>query len=189
MSLPNIVEIAKADLYTSKEELAEKYAQSHVEHLLRLRDMVTWSIANPDAKDRQFVDEERIRYGLSLVTAYADLKIVKAILPNMGEASRDFHRWRYNEIILETYQMAKKRKDTKTMGKTATSYAKFNRIDIEDEQSVPYHMIVVQPFFPTTDPRVVGITYAKNFPNFYSLPEDWYLARWLLLFYAGVAQV
>ena len=55
--------------------------------------------------------------------------------------------------------------------------------------SVPYHMIVVQPFFPTTDPRVVGITYAKNFPNFYSLPEDWYFARWLLLFYAGVAQV
>ena len=64
MSLPNIVEIAKADLYTYKEELAEKYAQSQVEHLLRLRDMVTWSIANPDAKDRQFVDEERTRYGL-----------------------------------------------------------------------------------------------------------------------------
>lgn len=151
MCLPNIVEIAKADLYTNKEELAEKYAQSQVEHLLRLRDMVTWSIANPDAKDRQFVDEERTRYGLSLVTAYADLKIVKAILPNMGEASRDFHRWRYNEMILETYQIAKKRKDTKTMEKAATSYAKFNRIDIEDEQSVPYHMIVVQPSFPTTD--------------------------------------
>lgn len=56
MSLPNIVEAAKADLYTAKEELLQKYAQSQVEHLLRLRDMVTWSIANPDAKDRQFVD-------------------------------------------------------------------------------------------------------------------------------------
>ena len=53
MSLPNIVEAAKADLYTAKEELLQKYAQSQVEHLLRLRDMVTWSIANPDAKDRQ----------------------------------------------------------------------------------------------------------------------------------------
>ena len=162
MPLPNIVEAAKADLYTAKDELLTKYAQSQVDHLLRLRDMVTWSIANPDAKDRQFVDEERTRYGLFLVTAYADLKIVKAILPNMGEASRDFHRWRYNEMILETYQMAKKRKDTKTMEKAATSYAKFNRIDIEDEQSVPYHMIVVQPFFPTTDPRVVGINPVPN---------------------------
>ena len=162
MSLPNIVEAAKADLYTAKEELLKKYAQSQVDHLLRLRDMVTWNIANPDAKDRQFVDEVRTRYGLSLVTAYADLKIVKAILPNLSEASRDFHRWRYNEMILETYQMAKKRKDTKTMEKAATSYAKFNRIDIEDEQAVPYHMIVVQPFFPTTDPRVVGINPVPN---------------------------
>ena len=162
MPLPNIVELAKADLYTAKEELLKKYAQSQVDHLLRLRDMVTWNIANPDAKDRQFVDEVRTRYGLSLVTAYADLKIVKAILPNLSEASRDFHRWRYNEMILETYQMAKKRKDTKTMAKAATSYAKFNRIDIEDEQAVPYHMIVVQPFFPTTDPRVVGINPVPN---------------------------
>lgn len=162
MPLPNIVELAKADLYTAKEELLKKYAQSQVDHLLRLRDMVTWNIANPDAKDRQFVDEVRTRYGLSLVTAYADLKIVKAILPNLSEASLDFHRWRYNEMILETYQMAKKRKDTKTMEKAATSYAKFNRIDIEDEQAVPYHMIVVQPFFPTTDPRVVGINPVPN---------------------------
>ena len=162
MSQPNIIEIAKSDLYTAKDELTQKYALPQVEHLLRLRDMVTWSIANPDMKDRQFVDELRTRYGLSLVTAYADLKIVKAILPNLAEATRDFHRWRYNEMIMETYQMAKKRKDTKTMEKAATSYAKFNRIDIEDEQSVPYHMIVVQPFFPTTDPRVVGITPVPN---------------------------
>lgn len=135
---------------------------AQIEHILRLRDMVTWSIANPDMKDRQFVDELRCRYGLSQVTAYADLKIVKVLLPNLSECTRDFHRWRYNEMIMETYQMAKKRKDTKTMEKAATSYAKFNRIDIEDEQSVPYHMIVVQPFFPTTDPRVVGITPVAN---------------------------
>ena len=124
--------------------------------------MVTWSIANPDMKDRQFVDEIKQRYGVSQVTAYADLKIIKAILPNLAEATRDYHRWRFNEMILETYQMAKKRKDTKTMEKAATSYAKYNRIDVEDEQLVPYHMIVVQPFFPTTDPRVVGINPVPN---------------------------
>ena len=162
MSQLNILDIAKRDLYTAKDELEQRYPLPQVEHVMRLRDMVTWAIANPDMKDRQFVDELRTRYGLSQVTAYADLKVVKAILPNLGEASREFHRWRFNEMIMETYQMAKKRKDTKTMEKAATSYAKFNRIDIEDEQSVPYHMIVVQPFFPTTDPRVVGITPVPN---------------------------
>ena len=162
MPLPNIIDIARTDLYTNRDELEQKYAITQVEHIIRLRDMVTWSIANPDMKDRQFVDEIRQRYGISMVTAYADLKIIKALLPNLAEATRDYHRWRYNEMILETYQMAKKRKDTKTMEKAATSYAKYNRIDVEDETAVPYHMIVVQPFFPTTDPRVVGINPVPN---------------------------
>ena len=162
MPLPSIIDIARADLYTQREDLEAKYAITQVEHILRLRDMVTWCISNCDAKDRQFVDEIMQRYGTSKVTAYADLKIVKSLLPNLSEASRDYHRWRYNEMILETYQMAKKRKDTKTMEKAATSYAKYNRIDVEDETAVPYHMIVVQPFFPTTDPRVVGINPVPN---------------------------
>ena len=162
MPLPSIIDIAREDLYTSREDLLEKYAISQVEHLLRLREMVTWVIANPDAKDRQFVDEVKQRFGVSHVTAYADLKIIKSVLPNLAENTREYHRWRFNEMILETYQMAKKRKDTKTMEKAASSYAKYNRIDVEDETAVPYHMIVVQPFFPTTDPRVVGINPVPN---------------------------
>ena len=160
--MPDIMDVVRQDLYTSKEEMLEKYAVKQVEHVLRLREMVTWVIANPDAKDRQFVDEIKQRYGISHVTAYADLKIIKSVLPNLAESTRDYHRWRFNEMILETYQMAKKRKDTKTMEKAASSYAKFNRIDVEDETAVPYHMIVVQPFFPTTDPRVVGINPVPN---------------------------
>ena len=58
--------------------------------------------------------------------------------------------------------MAKKRKDTKTMEEAASSYAKFNRIDLEDEQAVPYDLIVVQPFTATDDPSVLGI---KPIPN------------------------
>ena len=157
-----IIELAKTNLYTSKEELAQKYPAVQVDHLVRLRDMVTWCIAFPDMKDRQFVDEFKARYSISLVTAYADLKIVKVLLPGLAETSRDYHRWRYNEMILETYQMAKKRKDTKTMERAATSYAKFNRIDIEDETSVPYDEIVVQPFIPTMNPTVIDI---KPIPN------------------------
>ena len=162
MAYPNALELCRTDLFTKEDELRQAYPQLLVDKVLRVRDMYNWCIANPDAKDRQFVEQELSRYDISKVVAYSDLAIVKTLLPTLASASRDFHRWRYNEMILETYQMAKKRKDTKTMEKAASSYAKYNRIDLEDEQAVPYEMIVVQPFTATSDPTVLGI---KPIPN------------------------
>lgn len=162
MAYPNALELCRSDLFTKEDELRQAYPQLLVDKVLRVRDMYNWCIANPDAKDRQFVEQELSRYDISKVVAYSDLAIVKTLLPTLASASRDFHRWRYNEMILETYQMAKKRKDTKTMEKAASSYAKYNRIDLEDEQAVPYEMIVVQPFTATSDPTVLGI---KPIPN------------------------
>ena len=162
MAYPNALELCRSDLFTKEDELRQAYPQLLVDKMLRVRDMYNWCIANPDAKDRQFVEQELSRYDISKVVAYSDLAIVKTLLPTLATASRDFHRWRYNEMILETYQMAKKRKDTKTMEKAASSYAKYNRIDLEDEQAVPYEMIVVQPFTATSDPTVLGI---KPIPN------------------------
>jgi len=162
MAFPNALELCRSDLFTKEDELRQAYPQLLVDKVLRVRDMYNWCIANPDAKDRQFVEQELSRYDISKVVAYSDLAIVKTLLPTLATASRDFHRWRYNEMILETYQMAKKRKDTKTMEKAASSYAKYNRIDLEDEQAMPYEMIVVQPFTATSDPTVLGI---KPIPN------------------------
>ena len=162
MAYPNALELCRTDLFTKEDELRNTYPQLLVDKVLRVRDMYNWCIANPDAKDRQFVEQELSRYDISKVVAYSDLAIVKTLLPTLTTASRDFHRWRYNEMILETYQMAKKRKDTKTMEKAASSYAKYNRIDLEDEQAMPYEMIVVQPFTATSDPTVLGI---KPIPN------------------------
>ena len=165
MAYPNALELCRSDLFTKEDELRQAYPQILVDKVLRVRDMYNWCIANPDAKDRQFVEQELSRYDISKVVAYSDLAIVKTLLPTLATASRDFHRWRYNEMILETYQMAKKRKDTKTMEKAASSYAKYNRIDLEDEQAVPYEMIVVQPFTATSDPTVLGIKPIPNINN------------------------
>ena len=159
---PQTVEICKRDLFTAEAELMERYGPETVQKLLRVREEYTWFMANPDAKDRVFINEVRSRFSIGVTQAYADLSLVKALLPTLSSASRDFHRYRFNEMILETYQMAKARKDTKTMEKAASSYAKFNRVDLEDEQAVPYEMIVVQPFTATDDPTVLGI---KPIPN------------------------
>ena len=162
MAQHNTIDVCRVDLFTAEDELRQRYPEVIVARVLRVREEYNWFISNPDAKDRQFIDNAVSRFGISKVLAYSDLAIVKAMLPHLSQASRDFHRYRYNEMILETFQMAKKRKDTKTMEKAASSYAKFNRVDLEDEQAVPYDLIVVQPFTATNDPSVLGI---KPIPN------------------------
>jgi len=162
MSLPNTIEVCKANLFTKEDELRNLYPQTLVDKVLRVREMYNWFISNPDGTDREFVAELLQRHAVSKVTAYYDLAIVKSLLPMLASANRDFHRWRFNEMIINTYKMAEKRKDTKTMQRAAASYAKYNRVDLEDEQVVPFEMIVVQPFVATSDPSVLGI---KPIPN------------------------
>ena len=167
MPFPSVIDIARTDLFTAEEELRQRFPDVVVNRLLRVRDLYNWCIANPDAKDRQFVEVAMDRYSISKPLAYSDLSVIKAMLPHLAQASRDFHRWRYNEMILETYQMAKKRKDTKTMEKAASSYAKFNRIDLEDEQAVPYDFIVVQPFTATADSLFLALSPYRTFRRRY----------------------
>ena len=169
MPFPAVQDVITTDFFTAEDELRKSLPAASVERVLRLRELYNWVISNPDCKDKEFVDVAIGRFGISKTLAYDDLKIIKSVLPNITQASRDYHRWKYNEMILETYQMAKKRKDTKTMERAATSYAKFNNVNVEDEQSVPYDMIVVQPFTATDDPTVLGI---KPIPNIEKVISD-----------------
>ena len=169
MPFPAVQDVVTTDFFTAEDELRKLFPAASVERVLRLRELYNWVISNPDCKDKEFVDVAIGRFGISKTLAYDDLKIIKSVLPNITQASRDYHRWKYNEMILETYQMAKKRKDTKTMERAATSYAKFNNVNVEDEQSVPYDMIVVQPFTATDDPTVLGI---KPIPNIEKVISD-----------------
>ena len=162
MGLPKLIDVCRADLFTGESELRAKYDAVTISRLLRVRDEYQWVLSNPDLADRQFVEEFVGRTGLSESAIYGDLAIIKQLLPLLSSSSRDFHRWKANQMLLETYQMAKKRKDTKTMERAASSYAKYNRVDVEDEQVMPFDLIVVQPFTATQDPSVLGI---KPLPN------------------------
>lgn len=157
MSNISTLDLCREHLFTAEADIVARFGEAAAERVMRVRDMYMWRLANPDSKDRQFVDEFKSRYPMGKNAAQEYLRIINALLPALSEKSRDFHRWRYNEMILETYQMAKARKDTKTMERAATSYGKLNKIDTEDVQAVPFHLIVVQPFVATDDPSVLGI--------------------------------
>ena len=42
-----------------------------------------------------------------------------------------------NEMLIATYKMAEKRKDSKTMERSATAYGKLNRVDLEFDTLFP----------------------------------------------------
>lgn len=158
----NINEVVRVDLFTDLPELQKKYSPAVSDRIVRLRDMYNWILENPSLPDREFVAVDMGRYGLKKTMAYSDLQVLKLLLPEFHKTARDYARWKYNEMILETYKMAKSRKDTKSMERAASSYAKFNKVDVDENTEMPFDLIVVQPFTATDDPSVLGI---KRTPN------------------------
>ena len=156
------IELAQREMFTPAEELLQRYDAARVDHLLRLRDMYNWMLSNPSERDRKFIDVFKGKYGLCETAAYSDLALIKQLIPALAPASREFYRKQVSEMLLETYNMAKARKDTKAMAMAAKELGKVNRVDLEDEKALPYDDIVIQPFTPSSDPTIIGL---KVIPN------------------------
>ena len=156
------LEACRIDLHTAEEELRKKYPALLAEKVLRCRAMHQWILANPAAKDALFIAEDISRHNISRPTAYSDLAIIKALLPMLDKSTRDFHRWRFVEMILKTFEIAEKRKDARTMERAAATFAKFLSVDKEEQNEFPIDKLIPQPFVATDDPSVLGI---KPIPN------------------------
>lgn len=162
MALPSPLDACRADLLTDEVELRQKYPPALADRVLRLREMYNYWLANPSIKDRQLRDDIMHRFRVSQSTAYSDIAIIHQLVPLFSQKSRAFHRTRANEMLLETYALAKARKDTKTMERAASAYAKVNGCEREDEVSMPWDDVPVQPFCASMDPTILGL---KPIPN------------------------
>ena len=159
---PKTIDICRTDLFTDKAELLEKYDAGRVQHLIRLRDMYTWVLENPSLPERQFIQRFQKQYGLSLARLYADLGIIKTLIPLIAEKSKDYYRWKVSQVLEEVIEKARETKDLKTMERAATSLGKLNRVDEPDPENIPYEDIVPAPFVLSADPRDAGLTPMKN---------------------------
>lgn len=156
MSRQNAIELCREYLFEDADSFRDKVSQSDFDKIIRCRAMYLWFIEQPHAKDAQFVSEVCDRFKVSRPTAYSDLAVIKVLLPELSKTARAFHRWRALDMILETYNTAKIKGDTRTMEKAASDYAKYTRID-DDSEEIDLSDIQPQPFVPTMDPRVLGI--------------------------------
>ncbi len=163
MPIPNTLAICQEHLFsdTTKMEAAGVPAVVR-ERIVRLRDLYNMWLQSPSLRARELVERDVAQYGLHKSMAYEDIKLVRLLLGDLNEASKEFHRWRFNEMILRAVELAEKKDDVRSLVAALDKYAKYNKLDQEDEQDKPFEVIAVQPFEPTENPEVIGI---KRVPN------------------------
>lgn len=103
------------------------------------------------------MQELEYRYKISKSSAYDDVRIIKRLLGDLAKTTKDYHRYKFCQMIDETFEMARRIKDARAMGAAANYYGKYTQLDKEDILDKGYDKIIVQPFEPTDDPTVLGI--------------------------------
>lgn len=164
----NDIDIYADNMMLSEQELkAKKLQQSVIDRILRLRDIHAYMLRNPLKKDREYVDyivynSAKLGNGGEVTrrTAYSDLEILHALVGTLEKCTKEWHRWRLNNMIMEGYSIAVKKEDAAAVAKLANVYGKYNQLDKNDEKDARYDEIPKITF--TFDPTVLGF---KPIPN------------------------
>lgn len=163
MPVPATIDVCEKHLFSDVEEMTREGVPELIQQrLIRLRDMYNYWLQFPRKKDLEIVGELELRYKVGKSTAYEDIRIIKRLLGDFAKTTKDYHRYKFCQMIDETYEMAKRIKDARAMGAAANYYGKYTQLDKEDILDKGYDKIIVQPFEPTDDPTVLGI---KPIPN------------------------
>lgn len=161
MSKKQTYDICVQHLYDDADKLTHLAPQVR-DRLLRIRSAYTLMQDYPSKADREIILHIMTISGVERSAAYEDLRIIKDLLGSINRQSKDWHRFKFNNQIQKAYNMAELKDDPDSMVKAMATYAKFNQLDKEDAERIPWDEIIPQLFEPTEDPTVLGI---KPIPN------------------------
>ena len=157
------IDIYSDNLMLPVEEMrANRVSEQVITRVLRLRDVYNWMLRNPLKKDRDYIQANYQEDGkpLSKRKAYEDIEILHAIIGNLQQCTKEWHRWRFNNMIMEGYAIALRKEDAAAIAKLAQQYGKYNKLDKDDEHDKGYSEIPRISF--TFDVSVLGF---KPIPN------------------------
>lgn len=130
--------------------------------LTRIRSAYTLWMEFPMKSELQIRNFLVDNFDVKKVQSYDDIVIIKALLGNVKNASKDWHRFRFNAMIEESYEIAKAQQDPKALSMIIREYGKNNQLHIPDSLAIPWSEIIPQYIEPTEDPTVIGL---KRDPN------------------------
>ena len=160
-------------MLTEDEMRAKNIATPVINRIIRLRDIYNYMLRNPLKKDRDYIDYIQANYtdeigkALSKRKAYEDIEILHSIIGNLQMCSKEWHRWRFNNMIMEGYAIALRKEDAAAIAKLSGMYGKYNRLDKDDDLDKGYGEIPhIQFTFNVAD---MGF---KSIPNVRKVIEE-----------------
>lgn len=155
------LELCKKYLFENKDRMPAVPPTTR-ERIIRIRSAYTLWIEFPRKKPREIALYLMQEYNIEKSMAYDDLRMVQDVMGNINRASKDWHLYRFNQMVEKAYEIAEKKGDSDAMTKAAAAYGRYNQLDKEDPSEFPWEEIKPQSFIITSDPSVIGI---KPIPN------------------------
>ena len=153
------IDLARKYLYEDADKIPEYYR----EHIKRLRLGFTTWYEFPSKSRKEIKDIIVAEFGVSVQKAYEDVSLIEQLLGNIKNPTKAWVRYRVNSMLEAAYEYAARKEDPKAMAIVADKMGKYNMLDKDDPERIPFDQIVPQPFEPTEDPSVLGITRDPNF--------------------------
>ena len=163
MSLPVNLDLYSRYVALDDDELREmRVAESLLLRLHRIRGMYAYWLQFPSKQDNDIVLYTMNMFKVSRSQAYDDLALVKVLLGNLQQTSKDFMRWKINKSLETDMAAARRAGDFRALAQLHKVMVLNNRTDKDDEPELEFDKIVPQNFEPTDDPTVLGI---ERIPN------------------------
>lgn len=128
----------------------------------RLRELAAYWRSYPSTNQKELVSRCMQLFKVEQSQAYDDIHMLKVLIGNLEATTKEFARWRVNQMIEEDRMAARRDGDWRAVASMQKNYILNNQTDKPDTPDLAFDKIVPQNFEPTDDPSVLGIKAPKN---------------------------
>lgn len=128
----------------------------------RLRELCSFWREYPSTSTKELVQRCMQLFNVGKSQAYDDIQILKRLIGDLEATTKEFARWRVNQMIEQDRQAARRAGDWRAVASMQKNYIKNNLTDHPDTPDMAFEKIVPLQLEPTDDPSVLGIKVPKN---------------------------
>lgn len=150
-------------MFADKADLAHLTPVEQMQ-VVRYRFAFTVCLDSPSIEDNKLRDQLIAEFGISKSQAYRDIANIKIILPNIKAAGKEWIRYIVTEELKIAIQECKDAGEDlmKERIMAIDKLAKYNKLDQDDGEELPWDDIIPIPIEPTNDVTVLGAVPLEN---------------------------